>query len=335
MRTLKPLITTALLTLATPLYAASDGLLERSEVRLFIDEMVGKHDFKKNDLVNLFAEIRLQPSIIKAMTRPAEAKPWSQYRPIFLQPSRIEGGVAYWNQHAKLLERAEREYGVPPEIITAIIGVETRYGRHAGSYRVTDALSTLAFDYPKRAKFFRKELEQFLLMTREEGFDPLSLKGSYAGAMGHPQFIPSSFRHYAIDFDGDGKRDLWNNSADVIGSVAAYFKRHGWKAGEPVTSRASVTGDKHEHLIDRELKPKLSLARISSYGVTPGEELNNSQLATLMKLEGAKGDEHWIGLHNFYVITRYNHSPLYAMAVYQLSQEIKALHAQESTLFNQ
>ncbi|OOZ39928.1 lytic murein transglycosylase B [Solemya pervernicosa gill symbiont] len=319
---------TLLLSLALPSHAAQQSLLKRTAVKQFIDEMVTKHDFKSNELVNLFAQIELKESIIKAITRPAEAKPWRDYRKIFIQDSRIQGGVDYWNQNRKLLERAEAEFGVPPEIITAIIGVETRYGRHAGSYRVPDALATIAFDYPKRAKFFRKELAQYLIMAREEGFDPLSKKGSYAGAMGHPQFIPSSFRHYAIDFDGDGKRDLWESNADIIGSVAAYFKRHGWKKGEPVTTPVSVSSKDYKSLVGKGLKPKLSLQRIVSYGVEHKQPLNQEQLATLMELEGRHGDEHWIGLHNFYVITRYNHSPLYAMAVYQLSQEIAALRAE-------
>ena len=231
--------------------------------------------------------------------------------------------MTFWNRHAQLLERAEREFGVPPEIIVAILGVETRYGRYTGKHRVIDALSTLAFEYPPRSRFFTSELEQYLLMTREEQIDPLSLKGSYAGAMGIPQFISSSYRNYAIDFDGDGHRNLWNSPADAIGSVANYFKRHGWKPGEPVTFQTLVSGNGYEALVAKGIKPKVPLDEFSAFGVKVPEGLDLSQAAALIELETEGIPEFWIGLHNFYVITRYNHSPLYAMAVYQLSEEIR------------
>lgn len=213
---------------------------------------------------------------------------------------------------------------MPASIITAIIGVETRYGRYRGSYRVIDSLSTLAFAYPKRAKFFRGQLKQFLVMAREEKMDPLKPLGSYAGAMGQPQFIPSSFRHYAIDFDGDGKRDLWDNMDDIIGSVANYFSRHHWRAGEAITSRATVNGKVAKSLLKGGYKPSFKAAELKKHKINGTHEISPNQDVALIALEQKRGHEYWIGFHNFYVITRYNHSPLYAMAVYQLSEAIRS-----------
>jgi len=303
-------------------------LPERQDMRDFMAEMVRRHDFNRAQLEAWFRQARVRRDIIDAISRPAESKPWYQYRPIFLKPSRIEGGVAFWNDNAYLLERAERIYGVPPQIITAILGVETRYGRHQGGYRVMDSLVTLAFNYPPRAEFFKSELEQYLLLTREEGVDPLAMTGSYAGAMGQTQFISSSFRHYAIDFDGDGKRDLWNNTADAVGSIANYFKVHGWERGGAVTVPASVSGNRYEALVEKGLKPSIRVAELKRRGVQPQGALSDKDLGALIELEQKAGHEYWVGLQNFYVITRYNHSPLYAMAVYQLSEEIRALRDQ-------
>ena len=262
------------------------------------------------------------------MSRPAEAKPWYAYRDIFVNNRRIRGGVKFWRTHAATLAEAERVYGVPPEIVVAIIGVETQYGGNMGSYRVLEALSTLAFDYPRRADYFRKELANYLLMTRAEGIDPLALRGSYAGAMGLGQFMPSSFLSYAVDFDGDGHRDLWGNPRDAIGSVANYFNKHGWRSGEQVTVPASVSGAGYSGLVSRKLSPpKDSVASLQAQGVSPRGPVSGSQAAMLLEFEGRNGPEYWLGFTNFYVITRYNHSRLYAMAVYQLSQEIREQYA--------
>ena len=293
-----------------------------------IDEMVSEHAFDRQRLLDIFAEAKYQDSIVQLMDKPAESKPWRDYRPIFVTNKRAQGGQAFMTEHRNTLARAEQQFGVPAEIIVAIIGVETRYGKHAGNTRVLDALSTLAFDYPRRSAFFRKELKAFLMLTRDEQIDPGSLKGSYAGAMGYGQFMPSSFLHYAIDFDGDGHRDIWNNPVDAIGSVANYFALHGWKTGEPVTSRAKFSGDAES--IDwvkgrRNLKPAYQLSELAGLGLVPRDELNGEQPATPIRFDGMKGNEYWIGLHNFYVITRYNHSALYAMSVYQLSQKIAKL----------
>lgn len=296
---------------------------QRPEVQAFIDEMADKHGFDRNELGSIFEQVRMKQKIIDAITRPAESKPWYEYRPIFVTKARISEGVKFWNEHEADLKRAEEVYGVPPEIIVAILGVETRYGRHKGSWRVLDSLSTLAFAYPKRAKFFRSELEQYLLLAREESLDPLTIKGSYAGAMGKAQFISSSYRHYAVDFDGDGKRDLWNNTTDAIGSVANYFKRHKWQPGEPVGSYAMVGSNRIQRLLKAGIKPHTPVKEFRKQGVTALTPLPPEALAALIAFDKKTGrPDYWLGLNNFYTITRYNHSPLYAMAVYQLSQAI-------------
>jgi membrane-bound lytic murein transglycosylase B len=303
---------------------ANADFSNRQDVRAFIDKMVDEHAFSRSDLVQTFAAAKKRSDILEAISRPAESKPWHQYRPIFLGEDRIKGGVRFWKAHADALERAEREYGVPPHIIVAILGVETRFGKHAGGYRVIDALSTLAFDYPPRSGFFRGQLEQYLLMAREEKISPLSLKGSYAGAMGQPQFIPSSFRTYAVDFDGDGRRDLWEDVDDVIGSVANYFHRHGWEPGEGIAYRARVEGDRYGELVDRGVEPKTAAGKLADYGVSVDANLAPDTPVSLIELEQRDGPEYWVTRNNFYVITRYNHSSLYAMAVHQLSQAIRA-----------
>jgi len=306
----------------------------RTDVQQFIGEMVKKHDFDADKLTELFKQVELRQKIVDAITRPAEGKPWHQYRPIFVTKTRINEGVAFWNENRETLERAEKEYGVPPEIIVAIIGVETRYGRHKGGYRVMDSLSTLAFEYPKRSKFFRSELEQYLLLAREEGLDPLTIKGSYAGAMGKPQFISSSYRNYAVDFDGDGKRDLWNNTVDAIGSVANYFKRHKWQPGGKVVVPAIVGSNHIQVLVKKGYKPHSTITELRKRGATAKSKLDPDALGALIELKTLASREYWIGLNNFYVITRYNHSPLYAMAVYQLGQAIISKRAAESAKIN-
>ncbi len=305
-------------------HAVAEDFTSRPELRQFIQEVAAKYDFDSKTLDSLFAQAQPQPAIITSISSPAEAKPWYQYRPIFVNRARIEGGVAFWQEHKEVLKQAEQVYGVPPEIIVAIIGVETRYGKNTGSFRVLDALTTLAFDYPARGAFFRGELEQYLLLTREEGLDPLGPKGSYAGAMGKSQFIPSSYRRYAVDFDGDGRRDLWSNDADVIGSVANYFKVHGWKPQQPITARARIEGDQYKPLLEKNSKPQIPVREFAQHGVSIDGGLPPDYSGMLIELETEQGPEYWVGLDNFYVITRYNRSPLYAMAVYQLSREILA-----------
>jgi membrane-bound lytic murein transglycosylase B len=296
---------------------------QRSDVQRFIDEMVEKHDFNRDELVSKLASAKKLDGVLEAISKPAEkVLTWKEYRPIFVTSKRIKGGNKFLKQHHETLQRAEKEYGVPAEIITAIIGVETYYGRLSGKTQVFDSLVTLGFDYPPRSRFFLSELEQFLLLTREEDIDVKGVRGSYAGAMGMPQFISSSYRHYAVDFDGDGKRDLWNNTADVIGSVANYFKVHGWKTGDQVVIPARINGSIEE--TRNKLKPHTRIADLAAEGVFPDAAVDEDEKATVITLKGKKGKEYWLGLDNFYVITRYNRSSLYAMAVYQLSQEFDA-----------
>lgn len=297
--------------------------VQREDVDQFIKEMVEEYQFNKADLEQWFSVAVKKQNILDAISRPAEKRlTWAEYQDIFLTKSRTEKGVEFWQENEEVLAKAEKEFGVPAEIIVAIIGVETRYGGNKGSYRVVDALSTLGFDYPPRAKFFRKELKQFFLLAREQGQDPLSLTGSYAGAMGYGQFIPSSYRAYAIDYTDDGFADIWNNPTDAIGSVANYFKAHGWKKGEPVIVRSRIKDNYNADIVNDKLKPQHQLSALLEQGyqpVTPLEE----QIANVVRLQGKQGAEFWVGLNNFYVITRYNHSRLYAMAVWQLSEAIK------------
>lgn len=291
----------------------------------FIDKMVKEHQFEQTEVIALLKQAEKKQSILDAISRPAEkTKEWFEYRKIFIQESRIKQGIEFWNTHRDTIARASKELGVAPEIIVAIIGVETRYGRHAGKYRVIDALTTLGFDYPKRGKFFRGQLEHFMLMVREQQQDPLALVGSYAGAMGYGQFIPSSYRAYAIDFDDDGKVDIWNNPVDAIGSVANYFRAHRWKDGEPVLARARIGKGYDKDLLNQKEKPKLTLADLKQKGYSPvSDQFSGDDKAMPLMYVGDRGKEFWLGFNNFYVITRYNRSHLYAMAVWQLGEEIK------------
>ena len=295
------------------------------QVTEFVEEMTRDYGFASEQLYALFADVERKQAILDAISRPAEkVKPWKEYRPIFITDKRIAQGVEFWNKHQAALEKAEAEYGVAPQFIVAIIGVETFYGGNTGSWRVMDALSTLAFDYPPRAPFFRKELREFLMLTREEQVDPLSLKGSYAGAMGLPQFMPGSFRAYAVDFDGDGHIDIWTNPVDAIGSVASYFKRHGWVSGESVVSRAQVKGEQADSGLTQGLDPVKTVGELRTLGWSSADVLRDDIPVTAFRFDGAEGQEYWMGLPNFYVITRYNRSAMYAMAVHQLSGELIA-----------
>lgn len=309
---------------------AAGTLADRPAVKAFIQNMVAQHNFSRDKLEALFREVELRPDIIRAISRPAESKPWYKYRPIFVTADRIRQGLAFWKKYEGVLKQAQQAYGVPPSIIVAILGVETRYGAHTGSYRVVDALSTLAFDYPPRADFFRGELEHYLLMAREEDVPPDSLLGSYAGAMGQPQFIPSSFRAYAVDFDGDGHRNLWNDTADAVGSVANYFQRHGWRSGEPIAVHVQVQGDP-KPLLDKGIKPGIPVGELRAQGVSIPAGVGDDELGALLALETEHGHQYWVVFHNFYVVTRYNHSPLYAMAVYQLGEGLSTARGEGHT----
>lgn len=326
MRTRLPftLLTISLLLLSINACANTNNVPKAVGKNKFIDLMVNDHQFDRTELTELLSKAKVQPKILKAMSSPAEKRlEWHGYRKIFLKPNRINGGVKFWNENKVLLNKASEKFGVPPEIIVAIIGVETRYGGNTGSFKVLDALTTLGFHFPKRAKFFTSELKHFLLLSHEEGFDPLQPKGSYAGAMGKSQFIPSSYRAYAVDGDNDKKRDLWDSNADIIFSVANYFAKHGWKKGQAITEQINLTGNNHQSLIHKSLKPKHTLKQLADLNVPTPSNMPATAKVKLLPLKQATSTEHWLAFHNFYVITRYNHSSLYAMAVYQLSEEIK------------
>jgi membrane-bound lytic murein transglycosylase B len=297
--------------------------LQRDAVQSFIEEMVSE-GFERSDLEQVFVEAEYQQGIIDAISRPAErVLTWDSYQDIFLTERRLREGRAFVEMHQETFARAEETYGVPTEVIAAIIGVETFYGRIKGKHRVIDALSTLAFDYPPRSKFFRSELKEFFYLVREEQKSALEPVGSYAGAMGYGQFISSSYRNYAVDFDGDGIRDIWNNPVDAIGSVANYLARHKWQAGEPIVVRVDGEFDGSAELFNESLRPSISLGALEQLGLITGLNRSLEELVSPMRLQGKKGDEFWIGFNNFYVITRYNHSKLYAMAVFQLSEQIR------------
>jgi membrane-bound lytic murein transglycosylase B len=295
----------------------------------FVQDMNRKHGFDTDTLRRVLARAEKHDWIIEAMDRPVRKSKstgpngsWNRYRAKFITPDNVDKGVIFWRQYAPVLKRASDRYGVPPEIIVGIMGVETRWGRIMGKTRVIDALSTLAFAYPRRADYFTGELESFLIMARDEGFDPFRPTGSFAGAMGYGQFMPSSFRDHAVDFDGDGHRDLWN-PVDAIGSIANYFKHHGWRTGEPVAVRATGGGGAARAL-ETGFKTSYPVARIESAGLSPTGSLGGVQQVSLLGLDVGSGYDYWLGLPNFYVITRYNHSTYYAMAVWQLGNAAKA-----------
>lgn len=287
----------------------------------FAQRMEQAHGFSRQRLDRIFSRAEYRQSIIDAITRPAEAMPWHRYRKIFLTEERIAAGAAFWREHEELLHKAAEAHAVDPRILVAIIGVETFYGRITGSYRVIDALATLGFDYPPRADFFRGELEEFLLLTREEDLDPLQVRGSYAGAIGAGQFIPSSYRAYAVDFDGDGQRDLRQNWADAIGSVANYFARHHWRRGGlvliPAVAPAKLPADRYPPGAH-----PVSVPELRAEGFVFSDGIADDAEAWLVVLETGEGLDYRLGLHNFHVITRYNRSPLYATAVHELAEAI-------------
>jgi len=307
------------------LATARDNYGANPQAHTFIEAMVAKHGFSRSALEDVFSQAERRDDILELMSKPAEKRlAWYEYRKIFLTRERIGGGVRFWKQNASALTDAAAVFGVEPQIIVAIIGVETRYGANTGRHRVIDALATLAFDYPPRSEFFTGELEQYLLLAREEQIDLLKTTGSYAGAMGYGQFIPSSYRRFAVDFDDNGKRDLWDSPRDIIGSIANYFKAHGWESGQPVAVRAQVSGEAWKPLLDLGYKPNTVLDALRHDGVTPVTALPDTLTAALIRYDQEDGPEYWLGFNNFYVITRYNNSPLYAMAVYQLSEAIRS-----------
>lgn len=299
----------------------------------FIDKMVNKHGFDRQQLQEILSQAKRLDSVLRLMDNQApttSVKPpsgpngaWLRYRKKFITPDNVQNGVVFWNQYEDALNRAWQVYGVPPEIIVGIIGVETRWGRVMGKTRILDALATLSFNYPRRAEYFSGELETFLLMARDEQDDPLNLKGSFAGAMGYGQFMPSSYKQYAVDFSGDGHINLWD-PVDAIGSVANYFKAHGWVKGDQV----AVMANGQAPGLPNGFKTKYSISQLAAAGLTPQQPLGNHQQASLLRLDVGTGYQYWYGLPNFYTITRYNHSTHYAMAVWQLGQAVALARVQ-------
>ena len=313
----------ALLSWGSGPVAGSTALDPAAEIEPFVARMAEVHGVPADETRALLRNARVLDSVLEAVQRPAERKPWHEYRKIFITEKRIERGAKFWREHAAPLARAGERFGVPPEIIVAIIGVETFYGVHRGRIRVLDALATLGFRYPRRSAFFLSELEAFVLLSDEERIDPRDIKGSYAGAMGIAQFISSSYRHYAIDFDGDGARDLMQSAEDAIGSIANYLSMHGWRAGAGIAVPAEVEGDAFRAVVEEGIKPHASLASIRARGVSFTTEAGEEEQGALLEFETKEGYEYWVGLANFHVITRYNHSRLYALAVLQLAQRIR------------
>jgi len=325
------LLSLACVALAGTLPAQAVELKKYPALQDFAAEMEQKYGFSKTELQRAFRCARIRPEIVEAMERPKELLPWYQYKQIFLTEENVRRGVQFWDEHAETVARAAQQYGVPPEIIVAILGVETRFGRHAGGYPVLDALTTLTLDYPSRSGFFRDQLVQYLLLAREIDTDPCLIKGSYAGAMGLPQFIPSSYRQYAVDFDGDGKRDIITSPDDAIGSVAHYLKENGWKAGAPVMEDVHLEGTLYFWIEKLGLKPVLPAREFPRYGIFPRRLDDKEQRAALISFEGDYGPFYRLGYNNFYVITRYNHNIRYALAVYELGESIRQRREKEQS----
>lgn len=307
-----------MLAIAPVCHAAASQPELSSDAQAFIREMAERHGFNAESLAASFRRAKFRESIIRAMDAPSTALPWYEFRQRHVNDARLEGGLRFWKENAAVLERAAEEFRVPPEIMVATIGIETNFGRHTGSIAVLDALTTLAFGYPRRAKFFRGELEQFLLLARENDWNPGAVKGSFAGAIGVPQFMPSSYRKYAVDFDGDGHRDL-RKFVDAIGSVASYYQRHGWQQGAPVIVPVEVGDTVLDAMLAAGIAPHTTVAEFRRRGVVPLEAVADDAMAALIGVETENGMRYWLGLNNFYVITRYNRSINYAMVVQELA----------------
>lgn len=305
---------------------ASENFANRADVQAFIKTMEKKHHFKATELNAIFRAVKVRPKVLHTLKAPAELIPWYRYRIVFINSTRIRGGLNYWNRNAETLAKAEKIYGVPAGIIVATIGTETKYGENKGDYPVIDALTNIAFSDSSRAKYFRTELEEFLLLAREQHLNPLLIKGSYAGAIGQPQFMPSSYRRFAVNFSGSGKIDLSNNEADIIGSIANYYHKHGWKTNEAVAIPTITQNSRYRFLFEKSPPRTLTIGDLAEYGIYPyRNNLPEDTKIKLVQLQTVQGKEYWVGLHNFNVIRRYNPSDLYAMVVYQLSYYITEL----------
>ncbi|MES2211887.1 MAG: lytic murein transglycosylase B [Pseudomonadota bacterium] len=306
------------------------ALTDRKDVQEFMTTVQKQYGLTETELTAVLNQARIEPKVLAAIAKPYEAKPWHQYEKLFITDFHVQQGVHFWKTHAKTLNAVEKKYGIPPEMIVAIIGIETKYGKNLGNFRVLDALTTLSFEYPPRSAFFKQELAHFLVLMKEEGWTADDVRGSYAGAFGMPQFIPSSYRHYAVDFSGAGKRDIVHNTDNAIASVAHYFHQHGWQPNEPVAIPTTLLAqsDIADVLADpRKPKPSLLGHELRAKGIHVPHHLT-AQPLSVMGFEQPDNSEYWLGFQNFYVITRYNHSQSYAMAAYQLSQKLKVAYAQ-------
>ena len=303
---------------------SNTAFTQRKDVQAFIKNMVKNYHFNAQQLTETMNQVQIQPQIIESMEKPYEKKNWDEYRDIFLTPKRLQGGLDFWTANQKTLEKVEQRYGVPPEIIIAILGVETLYGERQGDDRVLDALATLAFDYPKRAPFFTKELKEYLLLCREHAVPATYYRGSYAGAMGKPQFMPSSYRYYAVDYKNKGKRDLIGDNDDSIASIANYLHKHGWKFKEGIAQHATVAKNHSKHIHINPRSANYHYSQLEAAGVKPvTASHNHPNRAGLIELVTKEGNEYWIAYPNFFVITHYNSSPQYALVVYLLAQQLK------------
>ena len=311
---------------------ADEALVAREDVQSYIKTTAAAYQFSEEELTQTLSSATLKSNVLDILDRPSTARPWYTFRVNFINPARTLSGVRFWRENAIVLKAISERYGVEPEVIVAILGAETNYGKNTGSFHILDVLTTIAFNYPRRAEFFQKELTEFLLLAREEKEEPLSFKGSYAGAMGWPQFMPSSFRQYAVDYDQNGHRDIWAHPDDAMASVANYLKEHGWQKGKQAYTAVNIDADMSEVLGDK-FNLHYSVGDLIKKGVVPLAEVDTDEKAVLFALETEPGfTSHYLGFNNFYVITRYNKSTLYATAVLQLAENIKTGYQQGDDL---
>jgi len=331
-RVLRKISVLLLLLIASHIAFADTDFTKRPDVQRFIKEMAAKHHFQQKYLIHILSQVKKRPDVMRNLNAPLERSPWDLYRLLFVNEALMKGGVKFWNKYEDSLQRAEKSYGIPASIIVATIGIESRYGKIIGKYRVIDALANIGFSNSKRAPYFRKELEEFFILTREQDLNPLEVMGSYAGAIGQPQFMPSSYRYYGVNFSKGKKIDLMHDEIDVIGSIANYYKRHGWNYSEPIAVRAFMIGERFNYFLENNnINAPFTLAQLAKYGVYPRRKIYPDDLKIRMiTLPGQYTKEYWLGFHNFEVIRRYNFSDLYAMAVYQLSTYISSLRDRQN-----
>ncbi len=301
-------------------------------VQQFIDKMVHVHQYDRRELVQLFQKTEYLPEVINRVNQPFEEKPWDFYKNFFITSDRVNDGIQYWHDHAATLKKAAQQYGVSPEVIVSIIGIETKYGKETGKFSTLRTLATLSFRYPKRAAFFQNELENYLLLTREYHLSPLELYGSYAGALGIPQFMPSNYRQFAISYDGKPSVNLLEDHDDAIASIAYYLQKAGWRNGQPVAMPAILAdGKAKEWLLSKDAKPIYRIKTLEKFGINTAEAQNPMRKSALIVMHNTQDQEYWVTFQNFYAIMAYNPRTTYAMAIYQLSEAIRKGYGQGTT----